>query len=154
MNYKCNECGCLIDRFEFSKKRYFVGEFWGVETYDYLYCCPKCGCEDSYAVKECAECHDWFGEEDLTFGLCKGCLNSATPKECFDIADNNMPKKSISLNEFIACMFEPKEIEEILLEIIIKSNIPLSHYIDEDKEWFAENLLKLREVKKNENGKN
>lgn len=146
--YKCEKCGRLIQDFEIGEKRSYVGEFWGRDVYENLSCCPDCGCDDIGEVFECSQCGEWFYKEELESGFCDNCLHRATPQDCFEVSKEFEEKKPVKLNSFIVEMFTAEEMEDILLEALKKCGADTSKYVDGDREWFAENLKELKEVRK------
>ena len=87
MKYYCPDCQTVYDEedCEFSEYETFN---WLPDKPVYWYFtlrCPKCDEEGLEEAKQCQCCGDWFGEEELTGGLCHWCLFGTIPTERQDI---------------------------------------------------------------------
>ena len=68
MKMICSNCHYCDDEEEF---------FWrGRDIDDFGWNCPNCGKDDGWLEEavQCAACGDWFGEEDLSGGICSLCM--------------------------------------------------------------------------------
>ena len=149
--YKCVECGNLFEAGEQASWQEDRGEYWGAPCSETNYGCPICQGDYEEAVK-CEICGAYHIEDELIDGVCENCIskNSENIELIYKISEEE--KKEIQLNSFLMSVFEPKEIEEILIERL-KFSQKISHklnfetFINEDKKWFAS---KLKEVFENE----
>lgn len=154
MAYKCRECGHIFDEGEEAvwKERY--GEYWGMPAYKEMKGCPMCHSEDYEETTRCEVCGSEHLEDELFGGVCEECLDKARHdfKLCHKICGDE--KQEIKINALLASIFDVGDIEQILMEYIAKQcdEIDCSNFIDNDADWFGEQLAK--EVNKNENGKN
>lgn len=150
MNYICKHCGHIFEDGEAKKYK---------ETYnscddrgECFEVCPVCN-GDFEKAEVCEICRGVFSKDNIFSGVCEDCINKYRKNfdMCYKIA--NYERKPIELNILLAEIFEPSDIEAILIKHIKsnKNNIDFSEFIDSDPHWFAEKLA--QEVKKNENGK-
>lgn len=154
MTYKCLECGHIFDEGEQRESRECIGEYWGRPVYEDSDGCPCCGGAYEMTV-ECEICDGEHLEDELTSGVCEECLKEYqhNPDMCYRISKAEEETEEIEINSFLASVFEPSEIEDILINFI-RSRMPdydCSEYINQDKSWFADRLIE--EVEKNENKK-
>ena len=144
MAYKCLECGNI---FECGEEMHWV-EPHGEKKKG----CPLC----KGAYEETAKCKVCGGEhldEELFGGVCEECIDEYRKDfdYCYEISLGE--KAEIKINSLLASLFDPSDIEAILIKHI-KTNCPdidCSEYIDSDISWFGEQIVKG--VKKNENAK-
>ena len=85
-------------------------------------------------------------EEELNGDcVCDDCVEEYKRdlETCYKIAET-APKEEIKINPLLASLFDVDEIEAILYQQLesVKSNIDCSAFINEDKDWFAEQLDK------------
>lgn len=147
--YKCLHCGSVLKDEELSVIREQVGWFGECEE---KFACPYCH-QDVENAKQCKICGSYHFDENMNGGVCDDCIEDKKNDIdlCFEIGKNC--EESVSLNCFLLSMYSKEDIERILLEDLKKENtytrVDCKPFIDEDKEWFAEMMIK--EVKKNEN---
>lgn len=144
--YICCDCGEVFEKSDCGSSREYVGEFWGVDAYEDVACCPKCNSTCFDDALQCEDCGAWFSKNDLNNGFCEDCLDDVSAKDCFDVAKSFDTKRNVQLNSFIAEMFTAEEMEDILLEALVKCGANTSKYVNGDREWFAENLKELKGV--------
>lgn len=145
--YKCFECGNLFEEGE----QYEWYETYGcdIPPYKKMSGCPVCHCDYDYAY-QCLECGDWHHEDDLYCGLCDKCLDDRANKcqydieMCYKVGKNDLD--GVEINGFLLSMFSRSEIDEILMRELREANkinpVDCSDYINEDKSWFIETLMK------------
>lgn len=144
MSYKCIECGNI---FECGEQ-----ESW-VEPHGEMLCgCPLCHGNYEETVS-CAICGSEHLEDELNGGVCDECVDEYRKdfKTCYNIS--LCEEEQISINAFLASIFDKSDIEAILIEYI-KERMPdvdCGKFIDSDISWFGERLAE--EVKKNERKK-
>ena len=135
LRYKCDDCGREFEEPDIVTEPH--GEKVG--------CCPYCHgwFEEVY---ECKICGEYFTEDELTSGVCDECVyeHSTDIELCHRLGQE--AEESIKLNGFIASVFSEEQINEILWnrikEINRMVNISCYDFIDSDKSWFAEKLIK------------
>lgn len=146
---KCLECGYVFNEGEELEVVDHVGDFWKDPAYQVYHCCPKCG-GGFEELERCEICGEEHSADELAWGVCSDCLESATLEEY--LAINGDGKSEISINAILAYSFSESEIEEILLrELRLANEIkPVSclDYINQDKSWFAERLIEVRKAVK------
>lgn len=155
MTYKCLECGHIFDEGEEGYIRE-GGSFWGSEYSSKEPCCPLCHGDYEETIS-CEVCGGAFLADELNEGVCEECIEEEIKQYsndisgCFEIAKNDL--KEIEINGFLANMFEVAAIEEILLNHLLEraktENIDCTEYINEDKEWFVNQVLKGGENNEN-----
>lgn len=154
MTYKCLSCGHIFDEGEQKTYTERIGEFGCRPVYEDSDCCPCCGGAYKMTV-ECEICGGEHLENELTSGVCEECLAEYqhNPGMCYRISKAEEETEEIEINSFLASVFEPSEIEGILIGFIRSrmSDYDCSEYINQDKFWFADRLIK--EVEKDENKK-
>jgi hypothetical protein len=139
--YKCYDCGHIFEEGEQLK----TGDGWNEPI---LELCPICGGAFDDA-KICSHCGGQFLEDELEEGFCEDCANEAIEEYSFNhitelylMASNE--KEEVELNAFIASMFSPSQINELLLRELVKSdkmkNVDCSHFVKSDKNWFLEKI--------------
>lgn len=132
--FKCASCGHVFEEGTQDKWTEPSGEQWEG--------CPSCGgCFEE--AKQCSHCDEWFFEDDELFdGLCEKCIyDHADIDTCFEIG--NECRTEIGINGFLYSMFNVEQIEEILIRELKEANpseSQIAHFIEEDKDWFAEQL--------------
>ena len=145
--YKCNSCGHIFEGGEERMWNEPSGEPWSG--------CPCCGGGFDEA-KECKNCGGVCSSEELYGGLCETCAGEKVMeykydyKSCFFVAEKTEPEK-VDVNAFLASIFTPKQIEEILLQEVFEcsciSPVDCEEFINGDLDWFFEKVLELEEVK-------
>jgi hypothetical protein len=147
MTYRCLDCGHLFESGEEGCSKEYRGEHFGQDCYEKMSCCPLCG-GDFDEAKPCKICGFYELEEELTLNhVCNKCIDSYKYDidSCYDIGKNE--NQDIELNLFLSIMFSKDDIENILLNELKKQKfVDCSRFIDSDREWFADMILK--EVKK------
>jgi hypothetical protein len=146
MAFKCLECGHIFEDGEQVVWR----ETHGLDTppYESFSGCPLC--KGAYEeTRRCKICGGEFLEEELNGDLiCDECIDQYREDfdTCYKIAKQD--QQEVKINGLLAALFDAREIEIILLEIIKKDNskVDCSNYIERNKNWFVEKLVE--EVKK------
>lgn len=144
MAYKCYACGHI---FEDGEER-----TWTEPHGERMVGCQICG--GAFGETErCRICKSEHLEDELTDGVCDECVDEYRNDfaTCYNLFVGE--KAEIKINPVLAFLLDDADIEQILKEHICKRlhDIDCSPFIDENKEWFVEKLLK--EVNKNENAK-
>lgn len=141
MFYKCYECGHIFEEGEQN----YSGDGWNEPKIEV---CPVCG--DTFGEAQiCSRCGGQFLKDELTEGFCENCVNEAIEEygfnhitELYLMASNE--KEEVELNAFIASMFSPSQINELLLRELLKSDkikkVDCSHFLKSDKNWFLEKI--------------
>jgi hypothetical protein len=110
--------------------------------------CPYC---KGYfeEMTQCRICGQYFTDSELSGGVCDECIyeHSTDIELCHKLGEE--AEESIKLNGFIASVFSEEQINEILWnrikEINRIVNISCYDFIDSDKSWFAEQLIKEKQ---------
>lgn len=141
MRYQCHECD---RRFEEPD---IITEKHGLDTppCEKIGVCPYC---KGYfeEMTQCRICGQYFTDGELSDGVCDECIyeHSTDIELCYRLGEE--AEESIKLNGFIASVFTEEQINEILWnrikEINRMVNISCYDFIDSDKSWFAEQLIK------------
>lgn len=80
MKYICDKCGHVFDEDEAGVIYETVGEGVMRGPYPAENCCPECGSTDFYEAQECAECGEWFFEDEMietdNFWYCRECAKN------------------------------------------------------------------------------
>lgn len=152
MANKCLECGHIFYDCEIKFWEEDRGEFWGVKCTETVSGCPLCKGEYAETTR-CQICGSEHIDEELIDGICEDCIDEYRKdfNSCYEISFGE--KEKIKINSLLASLFEPSDIEAILIEHI-ETNCPdidCSKYIDNDIYSFAERIIE--EVKNNENAK-
>ena len=152
MANKCLKCGHIFDDCEIRILQQEAGEIWSGKIYEEVGCCPLCG-GDFEETKPCEICGSEHLEEELNGGVCDECLDEYRKDFDFCYKLTGDEKWDVKINILLATLFEPADIEQILINHLKENNkeIDCSKFIDDDIYWFTEKLTK--EVKKNENSK-
>jgi hypothetical protein len=156
--YKCNDCGHIFEEGEAGYYSEYMGECHGSPAYEEFSCCPSCGGEYEEA-QSCKICGGVFLYDEMSEGLCKECLNNLVAdykydiKKCYSLSQKNEAKSKVEIDNFLACMFTEKEINEVLYrELVVASSIKpvdCTPFIEEDRYWFDERIAE--EVNNNDN---
>lgn len=155
MRYKCSKCGDVFDELNMGHIKSFKCEYGERDIYEDVDCCPSCGSDFFCALDYCELCGNDVYIEDLHDGICEDCLKSITPRECYALA-HGCAKQTLEFNDYLASIFSVSDIEEILLQIIERDEKHSTYeYVSSDKEWFADEIYKLRKGRRetNENSK-
>lgn len=145
MMLQCEKCGKIFDAEDLESEKRFFSYYGETRLYENVSVCPYCGCGNHHEVVKCEWCGEYYDKREEGGCLCDECLSKATAKDCFEICKDD--KWSVSLNQFIADMFSPQEIEHILLDALVKSNADISRFIKGNIDWFSDeykNLLERR----------
>lgn len=137
--YQCHECDRKFEEPDIIKEHH------GTEDYEEFGVCPYC---KGYfePMKECKICGEYFTEDELTSGVCDDCIyqHDTDHELCYRLGEKST--ESVSINSFLASAFTDEQINEILYhrlkEISRITNINCYDYIESDKGWFAEQLIK------------
>lgn len=143
MRYECHNCG---RRFEEPD---IITETHGLDSppYEKIGVCPYC--KGYFAeIHECKICGEHFTDDELTSGVCDGCIyEDVTFDRCLRYGADC--EENIAINGFIASVLDAETINRILAEEVRKASqiipINLDEFVDEDKSWFAEQLIKDEE---------
>ena len=143
MAYRCLECGHIFEEGEQARWSESRGEFWGSPCSEEMSGCPLCKGDYEETVK-CEVCGSEHLEDELFGGVCEGCIDEYRKdfNSCYEISLGE--KEEIKINSLLASLFEPSDIEAILIKHI-KANCPdidCSEYIDNDISWFGEQIVK------------
>lgn len=141
MRYQCHECDRSFEEPD------IITETHGLDTppYEKIGVCPYC---KGYfeEMTQCRICDQYFTEDELSGGVCDECIyeHSIDIELCHKLGQE--AEESIKINGFIASVFSEEQINEILWnrikEINRMVNISCYDFIDSDKSWFAEKLIK------------
>ena len=151
MSYKCLECGNIFDEGEQASWLESRGECWGRESYETNDGCPLCHGDYEETVP-CEICGSEHLEDELFGGVCQECIDQYKTdlQMCYNIGKNDTLE--VELNIFLAELFTKSEIEEVLMDALVKSHkiakVDTDDFVDKYKEWFGECLSE--EVNKNE----
>lgn len=144
--YKCLECGNLFEEGEQATWQESRGEFWGSPCNKTLSGCPVCKGEYEKTVK-CSICSSEHLEDELISGVCNDCLEqySENVDVVFKIAKGS--EDTISINSFLASVYDNETIEKILLENLKQTakyrQEKIKNFLNDDKTWFAERLTEV-----------
>lgn len=157
MSYKCLNCGHIFDDGEEVKSYDFVGEAWGRRIYEETYCCPSCGERGFEETFRCKKCNGSFIKDELVGGYCEDCIKDMISDykyrvaDCYRISQKNNITAEIEIDGFLACMFTPQQINEVLYKEIVSSTaiapVDCTPFIEDDESWFADIIIE--EVNKN-----
>ncbi len=135
LRYKCERCGREFENPDTVTEPH--GEKVG--------CCPYChGWFEE--MHECKICGEWYTEDELTSGVCNECIYShdTDVELCYKFGGDENALESVKINGFVASVFTPEQINEILMNEIrvIRefTNLCCLEFIGSDKSWFAEKL--------------
>lgn len=145
MAYKCRDCEHIFDEGEEAVWQERLGE------YDKeMIGCPWCYSNDYDETKQCEICGGEHLDDELFGGVCEECLDKARHNFnlCHKICGDE--KWEIKINALLASLFDEGDIEQILMEYIAErwTDVDCSSFVDNDPDWFGEQLAK--EVNKNE----
>lgn len=112
----CERCGMVADESEIGYSKSFLYAIDDREYYEKVLNPCSCGADEWADAIECKICGSHNLEKNQFYGFCNDCIDqSATPKMAIEIGQDNRSKVEIS--GFMAYLFKPSEIEEILLRI-------------------------------------
>ena len=156
MTFKCLECGHIFEDGEEARWNEGRGEYWGAPCSEEMSGCPLCN-GDYEETKPCEICGSEHLEDELYGGVCEECIDEYRNdfKACYDISkkwqeENGSGTTYMPLPDIFTVMFEPNQIEEILLNYAIGNCRNTDLYVDVDIDWFGEMIQKTREVNMNE----
>ena len=143
MRYECHNCG---RRFEEPD---IITETHGLDIgpYEKIGVCPYC--KGYFAeIHECKICGEHYTDDELTSGVCDECIyEDVTFDRCLRYGADR--EENIAINGFIASVLDAETINRILTEEIRKASqiipINLDEFVEEDKSWFAEQLIKEKQ---------
>lgn len=135
MRYQCHNCLRDFEEPDIIEEPH--GEKHGV--------CPYC---KGYfeEMTQCRICGQYFTEDELSGGVCDECIyeHDTDHELCYRLGEKST--ELVSINSFLASAFTVEQINEILYhrlkEISRITNISCYNFIDSDKSWFAEQLIK------------
>lgn len=143
--FKCLECGHIFDQPRIIEES--RGECFGYEAYERIGVCPVCGGEYDEGEK-CEICGEIYSQNEIHEGVCDRCIDNYRHNFdlCYKLSLGHTTP--VYINELLASLFEPGEIDQILKKYILTKckNVDCSEYIDCDIDWFSQKLLK--EVKR------
>ena len=139
--YECHRCGKHFEEPD------IITETHGLDSppYEKVAVCPYCHgwFEEMY---QCKVCGQFFTDDELTMSVCDECIyeHEINAELCHKFGEE--AEESIKINGFIASVFSEEQINEILWnrikEINRIVNVSCYAFIDRDKSWFAEQLIK------------
>jgi hypothetical protein len=147
MAFKCLECGHVFE--EGEQAIWYEYHPYGMGTASEEFSgCPLCK-GDYEETKHCKICGGDFLKDELNGGcVCDECLEGYRRdlEKCYAVAEAE--KEEISINSLLVALLGIDEIEEILYRELesMGVNVDCLPYIDQDRDWFAERLIK--EVRK------
>ncbi|MBR5823673.1 MAG: hypothetical protein IKY67_05990 [Paludibacteraceae bacterium] len=99
--------------------------------------------------KVCSVCeYEFDSEDDLFFGVCDNCLEKCENDLEICLKIGALSTEKVEINSCIASILDENEINIILADYLRQcEDVSCKYFIDEDKSWFAEQLV---EVLKNE----
>lgn len=139
--YKCDHCGREFDEPD------IITETHGLDSppYEEIGVCPYCkGWFEE--MHRCEICGEYYTADELTSGVCDECIyqHDTDIELCHRLGEE--AEETIKINGFIASVFSEEQINEILWnrikEISRIVNVSCYDFIDNDKSWFAEQLIK------------
>ena len=89
--YICRDCGEIFSKPETYTENHPYGMGYASETFG---CCPCCGGDYEEAVK-CADCGEYFSDDELIDGMCEHCLKMAR-EEIAKVIAKSFPKDYIN----------------------------------------------------------
>lgn len=136
--YKCEYCGML-----FEKPKMMMEDHG--EAFE---CCPHC--EECFSEAcECAECGEYVYAYELNNGYCQKCLDRHVdtyrydPKACFEMSCGE--EENVAINSFLACMFIPEQIHEILMRELMAAHevkpVDCMEFINSERSWFEDKII-------------
>ena len=146
----CNECGDTCEEEDLKTCKNW-NEFWGQpvceEETDY-----SCACGGDYEeASKCPVCGDYITPDKI---VCDECSEDNATVETALAFGDDINKISVTLNGFLAYMFPPSVIEQILTEVLHNSadkNEMARKFCFEDKKIYEEFLAYENEGEQREN---
>lgn len=141
MRYQCHECGRSFEEPDIITETHGMTD----GSCEEIGVCPYCkGYFEEMA--QCRICGEYFTEDELSGGVCDECIyeHSTDIELCHKLGEE--AEETIKINGFIASIFTEEQINEILWNRIKEINrmvgVSCYEFIDCDKSWFAEKLIK------------
>lgn len=115
----CNDCGAVFE----NPREYYEHDtgYHGME-------CPHCGSDDIDEAERCAECDEWVNENNLVNGLCPACIERHASDYETVKAYGADRKEAVEINGFLAWVYSPEEIEEVLYRDLRKTETLKTNY--------------------------
>jgi reverse gyrase len=141
MALKCLKCGHIFEEGEQVRWE----ERHGLDSPPYEKHCGCPVCKGSFEeTKQCKICGGEFLEDELNGGcVCDECIDDYCKAFdiCYKVSKNE--KTEIEINCLLAMLLDVEKIEEILYQYLkAEKEVDCSSFINEDKDWFAEKLVK------------
>lgn len=138
MLYTCENCNSTLDD-DMAEVVHNKHEHFGAFCFEDVLQCPMCGGELS-EVPSCELCGEPTPE--LFSGVCMSCIESKRFDADFCLSLDS-GTEDVEINSFLASVFDPSEIENILRRELSKMEVvDCSKFIDGDVYWFGEQILK------------
>lgn len=138
MIYICEDCNRTFDN-DAAMVVHNNHEHFGCYCFEDLLRCPMCG-GDLMEIACCELCGEPAPE--LFGGVCLNCIDSKRFDADFCLSLDSRTEE-VEINAFLASVFEPSEIENILRRELSKiETVDCSKFIDGDVDWFGEQILK------------
>ena len=104
---------------------------WDPYVGEYDDCCPYCGMNYEQAA-QCEGCGENYREDDLICGVCKKCIDEYRTnfELCYKASEGVVVEYEI--NAAVACLLDPSDVNQILLEYIKKriESPNMSEFVD------------------------
>ena len=117
MMFKCESCGHIFEDGEQAKWKESRGEHFGFECEETVDGCPLCK-GDYEEVYNCEICGSVHTGDEIHGGVCDDCIGKYRYDidMCFRVGA--ITKNEVKLNSFITAMFDEKEIEDALMQVL------------------------------------
>lgn len=102
-------------------------------------CCPICGASDWSDVELCQKCGEYYEKGCGANGICLPCLMKR--RKDYEFLRGCADEVPVPLNGFLVWMFQPDEIEEILMGVLRYRGMDCYRYINDFPEDVAEKIL-------------
>lgn len=146
----CERCGHVFCEDDIDIRREYHSEVPD-RPYEDWAVCPYCGGMELEDLEMCELCGRYFVESDMIGGVCEECVNQARGdwRMCLDMSSRYESGMDVKINAFLATVFAPQEIEDILVAALEqRDKVNCDKYIDQDLGWFAEKLEEIKGEKK------
>lgn len=154
MEFRCNNCGKIFDEESAKTRRYYICDIGSEAIYESDIVCPNCSYGDFDEVSKCDICGVYYSEDEITGCVCNKCIEEKRYDIDFCYKISLGENEGVDINCFLASMFTPDEINEILWNNlkekqksfnvlqseIIKQSLDCTDFIDSDREWFSDKL--------------
>ena len=145
----CLYCGSILEDNELEVKKSWLTD----KDYEDVYVCPNCHHDELSEAEKCLQCGEWHDVDEMTEGYCSECAEKLLesfnydPKGIYELTKEDTD--SVEINQFLASVFSPAQIEEILLNRVLE-DVKLARqlapslepkfdwFVNNDKEWFLE----------------